>query len=91
MKKVTRDAKRELLMQQAILWDDGCKVQTLVDEGYQITTVLRDLTQPSIEVPFVCCLYSHLQQWRVDRWAMSALARSRYTTLHSVYQPAASL
>jgi len=38
IKKVTRDAKRELLMQQAILWDDGCKVQTLFDEGYQITT-----------------------------------------------------
>ena len=26
-------------MQQAILWDDGCKVQTLIDEGYDVTTV----------------------------------------------------
>jgi len=44
LKKVSRDCKRELLMQQAILWDDGCKVQTLIDEGYDVTTPFSTLS-----------------------------------------------
>merc|ERR1719272_499640 len=43
LKKVTRESKRELLMQQAIMWDDGCKVQTLLDEGYEVTTPFATL------------------------------------------------
>jgi len=38
LKRVPKEVKHEHLMMSAILWDDGCMVQTLIDQGYEITT-----------------------------------------------------
>jgi len=38
LKRVPREQKHEHLMMSAILWDDGCMVQTLLDQGYEVTT-----------------------------------------------------
>jgi len=38
LKRVPKEEKYEHLMMSAILWDDGCGVQTLLDQGYEVTT-----------------------------------------------------
>jgi len=43
LKRVPKENKFEHLMMSAILWDDGCAVQTLLDQGYEVTTPFRTI------------------------------------------------
>jgi hypothetical protein len=45
LKKVPKESKHEHLMMSAILWDDGCAVQTLLDGGYEVTTPFQTIAQ----------------------------------------------
>jgi len=43
LKRIPKEAKYEHLMMSAILWDDGCMVQTLLDQGYEVTTPFQTI------------------------------------------------
>jgi len=43
LKRVPKETKLEHLMMSAILWDDGCMVQTLLDAGFEVTTPFQNL------------------------------------------------
>jgi hypothetical protein len=43
LKRVSKEQKYEHLMISAIMWDDGCMVQTLLDQGYEVTTPFQTL------------------------------------------------
>merc|ERR1711998_450637 len=38
LKREPKEQKFEHLMMSAILWDDGCMVQTLLEQGYEVST-----------------------------------------------------
>jgi len=43
LKRVPKATKLEFLMMSAILWNDGCMVQTLLDQGYEVTTSFESI------------------------------------------------